>query len=202
MSNLRESALRALAAHPLTLDLGGGRAFQKRLSGARALFEGKRFYSLDLSPERGPDIVGDIQRLPLADGSIEGIVCLSVLEHVPDPWRAVSEMHRILKPGGRALVHVPFLHPDHGTPTLPDYHRFTSDGVRRLFRFFSRVEVEALDDYVEAVAKMATGFRVPRLARTAAGSVRRALSLVSRLVRGRPVGRGRQTTGFDILAVK
>jgi SAM-dependent methyltransferase len=51
------------------------------------------------------------QRFPFADGSFEVVWCSEVLEHLFDPEFALREMHRILKPGGRLLVTVPY----HGT---------------------------------------------------------------------------------------
>jgi SAM-dependent methyltransferase len=43
----------------------------------------------------------------LEDGSLEVILCLSVLEHLWEPQRALREMHRLLAPGGIVLINVP-----------------------------------------------------------------------------------------------
>ena len=48
------------------------------------------------------------QRFPFADGAFEVVWCSEVLEHLFDPEFALREMHRILKPGGRLLVTVPY----------------------------------------------------------------------------------------------
>lgn len=47
---------------------------------------------------------GDLERLPLADASVDAAVCLLVLHHLGEPALAVGEMARILKPGGAALI--------------------------------------------------------------------------------------------------
>lgn len=47
---------------------------------------------------------GDAQKLEFPDGSFDAAVCTQVLLYVPDVGRALMEMHRVLKPGGRALV--------------------------------------------------------------------------------------------------
>jgi SAM-dependent methyltransferase len=44
---------------------------------------------------------------PLASGSLNVVLMVSVLEHVTDPQRLLKEMHRVLAPGGIALVNVP-----------------------------------------------------------------------------------------------
>jgi SAM-dependent methyltransferase len=46
----------------------------------------------------------NLMKLACPDASFDCVVALSVIEHVPDPARALAEMHRILAPGGRMLV--------------------------------------------------------------------------------------------------
>jgi SAM-dependent methyltransferase len=88
-------------------------------------------------------VVGDILRLPFESQSADAIICKEVLEHVRDPGQAVSEMHRVLKAGGALLCTLPFLHPYHGKKgDLPDFWRFTEEGVAELFSCFSSVEIE------------------------------------------------------------
>lgn len=48
--------------------------------------------------------VGDIQNIPYLDDSFYKVICVSVLEHLPDPQKALLELFRVLKPGGRLLV--------------------------------------------------------------------------------------------------
>ncbi len=49
-------------------------------------------------------LCGSISRLPLPDQSFDAVICSEVIEHIPDPDRALSEMARVLKPGGRILI--------------------------------------------------------------------------------------------------
>jgi 2-polyprenyl-3-methyl-5-hydroxy-6-metoxy-1,4-benzoquinol methylase len=51
--------------------------------------------------------IATIARLALDDRSIDGILCSSVLEYVPDPSACLSEFSRVLKPGGLLLVSIP-----------------------------------------------------------------------------------------------
>ena len=49
--------------------------------------------------------VGDAQALRFADGSFDAVRTERMLMHVPDPSRALAEMARVLRPGGRMAVH-------------------------------------------------------------------------------------------------
>lgn len=86
--------------------------------------------SIDRFP-RTPEVtfVGDIQDMSLiANGCYDTAICLEVLEHVPDPLRAVREVFRILKPSGIFIVSVPHLSRLHDEPY--DYYRFTRHGLK------------------------------------------------------------------------
>lgn len=50
----------------------------------------------------------DITRLDIADDEVDYILCSHVLEHVPDDHTAMCEFFRVLKPGGLAILQVPF----------------------------------------------------------------------------------------------
>ncbi len=86
--------------------------------------------------------MGDIHELPLADNSVDAIICISVLEHVEEPQKAVRELYRVLKPGGYCYIYAPFLfyyHPERGY--YGDYYRFTVEGMRYLARDFKEIEI-------------------------------------------------------------
>jgi SAM-dependent methyltransferase len=84
------------------------------------------------------DVVGDIHNMPIADDSYDCVFCTGTLEHVRDPWQAVREIHRVLKPTGIVHVDVPFIQGYHADPT--DYWRFTLDGLRLLCKDFDEVD--------------------------------------------------------------
>jgi len=50
----------------------------------------------------------DLMQTSFADGEIDLLLSSDVFEHIPDPYKAFAEVHRILKPGGRHLFTVPF----------------------------------------------------------------------------------------------
>lgn len=66
------------------------------------------------------DIVSDITAIPVEDSSFDCVICTEVLEHVLDPMRAINEMTRLLKSGGRILLTAPL---GSGLHQLP-YHYY------------------------------------------------------------------------------
>lgn len=53
----------------------------------------------------------DIHRIPFPDNHFDAVLCNHVLEHVADDIKAMNEIHRVLKPGGWAIMQVPFFSP-------------------------------------------------------------------------------------------
>ncbi|NNF07070.1 MAG: methyltransferase domain-containing protein [Candidatus Eisenbacteria bacterium] len=109
-------------------------------SGVHKLYENPNVMNLDISPHGNVDVVGDGMALPLLDNQFDGAVLDAVLEHVPNPFRVIEEVHRVLKPGGFVLAHAPFLYPYHGAPH--DYFRYTDSGLRQVFHQFEEVECD------------------------------------------------------------
>lgn len=64
---------------------------------------------------------------PVADTSYDTVLCSEVLEHLADPAAALREINRVLKPGGKLILSVPFLGRLHEEPH--DYYRFTKHGL-------------------------------------------------------------------------
>ncbi len=62
--------------------------------------------------EAGPQVGfmrADAQRLPLRDQTVDAVVSIAVLQLIPDPVAALSEIARVLRPGGRMAVMVPIV---------------------------------------------------------------------------------------------
>jgi SAM-dependent methyltransferase len=53
----------------------------------------------------------DIHEIPFKENSFDAVLCNHVLEHVNNDIKAMSEIHRVLRPGGFAILQVPFFHP-------------------------------------------------------------------------------------------
>jgi SAM-dependent methyltransferase len=76
----------------------------------RYLPPGIRYQGMDITPEfAAPDIViRDISDgIPFPDASFDHVFCIEVLEHVPNPFGALTEMHRVLRQGGVLALSVP-----------------------------------------------------------------------------------------------
>ncbi len=71
----------------------------------------------------------DAQRLPLRDKTVDAVVSIAVLQLIPDPARALAEMARVLRPGGRLAVMVP-----------------TAGRAARLWRMLPNTGAHAFDD--------------------------------------------------------
>lgn len=135
------------------VDVAGGDGYwaaQLRRRGARAL-------SVDLSRPKlrrgqrishAPFLVeGDAQRLPVASEEADAVLSVCALEHFADPARAVGEMARILRPGGRLVLSADALSRGENWPHLLDVHRERFD-VRQTFshtRLASLLDQAGLD---------------------------------------------------------
>lgn len=78
----------------------------------------------------GNDIKGDLRQIPLEDNSVDMIICIQVLEHLPEPWKVIKEYSRILKPNGFLFMSLPHSVPIHQEPY--DFYRYTKYGVEFL----------------------------------------------------------------------
>ena len=65
-----------------------------------------------------PHAYADAQSLPFVDNSIDTVLFLDVMEHLPLPDRALKEIHRVLKPQGQCILQIPFLYPIHDAPLV------------------------------------------------------------------------------------
>jgi len=119
------------------LDIGCGKA---RRYGSFP--EARSYKTLDIDPLNQPDIIASAEAIPLPDGSIDGVICTQVLEHVEHPWIAMKEIARVLRTGGRCLITVPQANELHEEPH--DYYRFTKYALESLCRD-NNLEIEALD---------------------------------------------------------
>ena len=129
MSLLRniQRVLTPASIHGRLLDAGAGKLPHRYLV--------KKFkvdyVSLDFKPTH-PELtyVADVQAMPMADNSFDCEICFEVLEHVPNPEKALRELYRVLKPGGTLIFSVPHFLYLHNEPH--DYYRYTKYGIAEL----------------------------------------------------------------------
>ncbi|MER3328395.1 MAG: class I SAM-dependent methyltransferase [Candidatus Kapaibacterium sp.] len=68
----------------------------------------KSYITTDYEDEFEADKRHDIQAIDEPDNSFDIILCYHVLEHIPDDKKAMSELYRVLKPGGFCYIQTPF----------------------------------------------------------------------------------------------
>lgn len=86
------------------------------LEGPLRTLHGRRYVTVDaFNP--GADLQADLKDLPMSDDTFDVVLTSHVLEHIQDDDRAIAELVRVLKPGGWALILVPY---DPGRPTRED----------------------------------------------------------------------------------
>ena len=90
-----------------------------------------QYVSADLSPSSIAMVRADITNLPFAEGTFDAVICNHVLEHVPDDRRAMGELYRVLKPGGRAYM----MHPVSTSNEHTDEDPTVTDKAERRRRF-------------------------------------------------------------------
>ncbi len=101
------------------------------------LFPGQIYIRADMSAGESVDHVIDMT-LPFnqVDSAMRGtrfgtIFCLCVMEHCDHPFKMAENLTRLLRPGGKICISVPFAWKFHSYPS--DYWRFTYEGVKKLF---------------------------------------------------------------------
>lgn len=100
------------------------------------------------------DIVSDITDIPRDDGSFDAIMCIEVLEHLPEPVKAIQEFSRLLDKNGALILTAPFCSLTHFAP----YH--FSTGFNTYFYEeilkkcgFEIVEITPNGNYYEYIAQ-------------------------------------------------
>jgi len=100
----------------------------------RSLFQTDEYIGIDISTSLHNqscfDKTFDGLHIPFPDECFDSVLCTEVLEHAVDPSKLMSEIIRVLKPGGHAFITVPMFINHHETPF--DFRRYTYYGVKQL----------------------------------------------------------------------
>lgn len=147
------------------LDVGAGAQPYRPLLPA-----GARYQAIDIAAAGEnfgydmPDTVyfeGD--RWPVEDASVDVVLATETLEHVPAPDRFLREARRVLRPGGRVILTVPFAARWHYIPH--DYWRFTPSSLRNLLEAaaFEEVVVHARGNEVTVACYKLMALVLPAL---------------------------------------
>jgi SAM-dependent methyltransferase len=115
------------------LDVGG------RIQPYRPLLPGGvRYWAIDLRSAPMVNVVANAERIPFRSQTFDLVLCTQMLEYATDPLLVLSEIHRVLKPGGRLLLSVPAVFP---RDSDEDRWRFLPAAIRQLLAAFSDVEI-------------------------------------------------------------
>jgi SAM-dependent methyltransferase len=142
MKLVEELAGNATFPEPI-FEFGARRAEgQAHLPAIASLFPDARFVGCDMLPGPGVDEVEDLHALSFGDATIGSVLLLDTIEHVREPWRAMTELRRCLRPGGLLVMTSVMLFPIHAHPD--DYWRFTKSGFGVLLDGLDPIVVEAV----------------------------------------------------------
>lgn len=120
---------RLIPNEAFVLDAGAGKAQYKSLFD-HARYESADFEQLDKKYAQNT-YVCDLKNIPVEDSRFDFIVFNQVMEHLPDPKSVLSELNRVLKPGGKMFYSGPLFYEEHQQPY--DFYRYTQFGLRHLF---------------------------------------------------------------------
>jgi SAM-dependent methyltransferase len=135
------------------LDAGAGEAQYAHL------FSRQRYFAVDLGigdaawNYRRLDCIADLQAIPLATASCDACLNVVTLEHVREPRQVISELARVLRPGGRLLLIVPHEWEVHQAPH--DFYRYTSHGVQYLLSHagFAPITIEPVGGFFRLLSR-------------------------------------------------
>jgi len=115
--------------------------------GASAFFKLAKVSTLDIDSKSSATYIADLcndNSDIIPSNYFDVIICTEVLEHTLNPFNAVDEIYRILKPEGICFVTTPFNFRIHGP--LPDCWRFTEHGLKQLFKSFKHVDIISVEN--------------------------------------------------------
>ena len=108
-----------------TLDVGAAHNSASRLKILCGSYTG-----VDMQEHSNVDIVHDMEQ-PLDVLPFDDVICLSTLEHCRKVWLVAENIERLIKPGGRLILSVPWAWRVHNYPS--DYWRISPEGIKFLF---------------------------------------------------------------------
>ena len=140
----------SLPADALVLDAGAGDQRYRRFFG-HCRYESTDFEQVDKAYAPST-YVCDLAAIPVEDDRFDAVVFTQVMEHLPDPVRAVRELARVARPGARLFYSGPMHYEEHEKPF--DFYRYTQFGVRHVLEEAGwRVDdLRPLDGFMSVVA--------------------------------------------------
>lgn len=141
------------------VDVGGGQSKYIKI------LKCNQYITTDIEDRIGDGsvVIADANiKLPFNNEFADLIICTEVLEHLHSPGVALSEMFRVLKPGGKIVITVPFVWPEHEVPV--DFYRYTQWGLLNLMQTagFERIKIKNTNCYSTTIlCLLVSKFRHP-----------------------------------------
>jgi len=156
------------------------------------------------------DIVGDITDINEKDESFDVVLCTEVLEHLPNPVKALEEFHRLLKKGGKLILTAPFCSLTHFAPYhycsgfnsyFYEYHLqglgFSLEEVTRNGNYF-----EYLGQEIHRVPSMADKYASQKVSYIERFAMKVVLNMLERLSKNDTVSNEVLCFGYHVIAIK
>jgi SAM-dependent methyltransferase len=119
---------------------------QEGFADLRPLFPMTEYIGCDMRMGEGVDQISNAENLSFNSDSIGSILCLDTLEHMRNPFKVLTEIHRVLKPGGIVIISSLMAGPIHDHPF--DYWRFTPKAFETLLDLFpTKLVISQGNDY-------------------------------------------------------
>ena len=112
-------------ADKIVLNVGAG-----YITNVDRYFRHHNVINTDIVSHPTTDVLCEGDNLPFLDNSIDTVLSISILECVENPQDHISEMIRVLKPGGTLYISTSFLQPYHGKPH--HYFNITLEGINMM----------------------------------------------------------------------
>lgn len=197
----------------LVLDLGGNKLKKRGYFNVEDY--GFNVVYGNYTVEKSPDVQLDATFLPFQDSVYDAVLCIELLEHVYQPDKVLEEIARVLTPGGKLFLTIPFMVPFHADPS--DYGRYTEHYLKRLLdeKGFCCIEISKQGYFWAVLLDMIRGYVNDARLREQSVWARIRFALLKKLV---VLGRSRVhklephrdhnhyvnnfTTGFGVVASK
>ncbi|MFA7081770.1 MAG: methyltransferase domain-containing protein [Bacteroidales bacterium] len=100
------------------------------------------------------DFYYDGKVLPFTNESFDIVFSSEVLEHVPNLYKSLSEIERVVKENGLVLMTIPFTFAEHEMPY--DYRRFTKNGIVEILDEFGfeTIKKSTYGTYIEVISQL------------------------------------------------